>query len=113
MHVDDMAKACIHLMELDKSKYEFCLAMKKGSSHINIGTGQGITIQDLAVQIAEITGYKGRIVFDDSKPDGAPAKVLDIKILLKSGFKPNLSLQDGLIHTYDWYLRNLNSLRGQ
>ena len=111
MHVDEMAKACIHLMELEKHEYELCLESTNGSFHVNIGTGLGITIKDLALQISEIVGFKGKIIFDENKPDGAPIKILDINILQESGFKSNLSLQDGLKNTYDWYLKNINNLR--
>lgn len=97
MHVDDMAEACILVMEkLDAPK----LYDDLGLTHINIGVGEDITILELGRLIAKITGYTGKILFDTSKPDGTPRKIMDNSRLRKLGFKPRISLEEGLAQTY-------------
>jgi GDP-L-fucose synthase len=97
MHVDDMAEACILVMEkLDAPK----LYDDLGLTHINIGVGEDITILELGQLIAKITGYTGKILFDTSKPDGTPRKIMDNSRLRKLGFKPRISLEEGLAQTY-------------
>ncbi|HNQ82939.1 MAG TPA: GDP-L-fucose synthase [Bacteroidales bacterium] len=97
MHVDDMARACILVMEkLDAPK----LYDDLGLTHINIGVGEDITILELGRLIAKITGYTGKILFDTSKPDGTPRKIMDNSRLRKLGFKPRISLEEGLAQTY-------------
>lgn len=93
LYVDDMAEACVFLME----NYD-------GVEHINIGTGQEISIQNLAELIKRIVDYKGEIVFDPSMPDGTPRKLLDISKLSKLGWRPKTSLEEGLKITYDSYI---------
>jgi GDP-L-fucose synthase len=85
MHVDDMAEAAVYLME-----------NREDSEFINVGTGVDISIKDLAGMIAQKTGYKGKINWDTSKPDGMPRKCLDITRLLKAGFKPSITLEQGV-----------------
>ncbi len=99
LHVDDMADACIYLMENhDASDI---------GEFINIGAGKDLTIRDLAELIKEVIGYDGEIVFDTSKPDGTPRKLLDVSKLTKLGWKAKINLRDGISRTYDWYKQNL------
>ena len=109
LHVKDMASACIHVMNLDKDRYkDSTLPM---SSHINIGSGKDHTIKRLAEIISKVVGYDGKLVFDTSKPDGTPRKLLDISRITSFGWKSNISLEDGLKDTYKWYLENYEILR--
>jgi len=101
MHVDDMAAACIHLMEnLDAWK----LYDELGLTHVNIGTGEEISIGALAKTIADIIGYKGKINYDPSKPDGTPRKLLDVTLLENLGFKNHITLVEGIKQVYDCYI---------
>ncbi|MBB3063179.1 GDP-L-fucose synthase [Microbulbifer rhizosphaerae] len=106
LHVDDMAAACLHIMELKREAYKACTDPML--SHINVGTGVDCTIQELAELIARVVGYNGRLVFDASKPDGAPRKLLDVSRVRQLGWKASISLEDGLRDTYRWYLNNLD-----
>ena len=109
LHVDDMAAASLHVLELDKAVYDAsCSSM---CSHLNVGTGQDCTIRELAETMAEVVGFSGRIVFDASKPDGTPRKLLDVSKLSKLGWKAAISLREGLQNTYAWYLENMGRLR--
>lgn len=102
LHVDDMASASIYVMKLDKillDKY-----IDPMNSHINIGAGNDISIKDLTIIIASIVGYQGEIRWDKSKPDGPPRKLLDCKLIENLGWKPSISLIDGLKSTYKWFL---------
>ena len=100
MHVDDLASACVHLMEHYDSP-----------EIVNIGTGEDISIADLARKIQALVGYEGRLEFDPSKPDGTPLRRLDISRLLATGWAPTIGLDEGLMQTYDWYVANLGHLR--
>ena len=102
MYVDDMAKACIHILNNISAGEIY----SQGISQINIGTGEDISIKELAYKIAETVGYVGEIKFNPSKPDGTPRKLLDISRLNKLGFKNQTDLSTGLKLTYDWYLKN-------
>ena len=108
LYVDDMAKACVHIMNLEKSKYdEYTLPM---CSHINVGSGIDLTIKELAETIKEVVDYKGKINFDSTKPDGTPRKFLDSKKINSLNFKSETSLRDGLIKTYkDFKKLNANT----
>ena len=101
LHVDDMAAACVHLMQLEIETYESLTT--RHCSHVNVGFGEDITISDLARLIARVTKYKGEILFDRTKPDGTPQKLLDISRIKKSGWQPRVSLSDGLRQTYCQY----------
>lgn len=92
MHVRDLATAVIVAVE----KYD-------SSLHLNIGTGQELSILDLANKIAELTGYKGKIVLDPTKPDGTPRKVLDVTRISALGWRPTITLENGLASTIHWY----------
>ncbi|MFS6815400.1 GDP-L-fucose synthase [Citrobacter meridianamericanus] len=110
LHVDDMAAACIHVMELAQEVWqEYTQPML---SHINVGTGADCTIRELAQTIAQVVGYKGRVVFDASKPDGTPRKLLDVTRLHQLGWYHEISLETGLASTYQWFLENQQRYRG-
>ncbi|MDV4150308.1 GDP-L-fucose synthase [Clostridium sp. AL.422] len=96
LYSEDMADACIYLMK----NYE-------GNDFFNIGTGKEITIKGLAELIKEVVGYEGEIVFDASKPDGTPRKLLDVSRLESQGWKYNMELKDGIKEAYKWYLENV------
>ncbi len=110
LHVDDMAAASIHVMEL---AHEVWLENTQPMlSHINVGTGVDCTIRELAQTIAKVVGYKGRVVFDASKPDGTPRKLLDVTRLHQLGWYHEISLEAGLASTYQWFLENQDRFRG-
>jgi len=103
MYVDDMARACIHVLDNISAKDIY----SQGICQINIGIGEDISIKELAYKIAETVGYTGEIRFDQSKPDGTPRKLLDITRLKELGFKSQTDLTTGLKITYDWFLKNI------
>jgi len=106
LHVDDMAKGCLMVMDLRQKEYH---AMTDPFlSHINLGTGKDITIKDLAGIIKEITGFKGRIDFNSEIPDGTPRKCLDTKLMERIGFSPTIGLQHGIEQTYSWFIKHLS-----
>ena len=100
LHVDDLAEAALFLME-NYNREEI----------VNVGEGKEISIQELAGLIKEITGYQGEIVFDSSKPDGTPRKLLDISRVEKLGWTPKISLREGIESTYKWFLENIHDIR--
>ncbi len=104
LHVDDMAAACIHVMQLDQAIYQNHVS--EMCSHINVGTGVDCTIRELAETIAKITGFTGQLVFDSSKPDGTPRKLLDVSRLKALGWQADISLEEGLADAYQWYVSN-------
>tara|TARA_Y100000389_G_scaffold199156_1_gene237010 strand:- start:2498 stop:3457 length:960 start_codon:yes stop_codon:yes gene_type:complete len=103
LHVDDMAKACIHVMNIDQRDYN--QHTSETSSHINIGSSEDLTIRKLAEIISDIIGFDGEIKFDSSKPDGTPRKLLDCQLIHKLGFSPKINLTEGLYKTYQDYVR--------
>jgi len=104
LYVDDMAEASIFVLGLDRSIYQ--KNTREMLSHINIGTGVDITTRELAQAIKHVVGFKGRIVFDTSKPDGAPRKLTDVSRLSKMGWNYNVDLTEGIEKTYRWYLEH-------
>jgi GDP-L-fucose synthase len=98
LYVDDMAAACVHVMNLDHATY--ARYTDPMHSHINVGTGQDVTIADLARLVGEVVGYRGRIGFDTSKPDGTPRKLLDVSKLTQLGWQASMPLPEGLRHAY-------------
>ena len=105
MWSEDMANACIHVMQnVDFSDLIHSTEIR--NTHINIGTGEEISIADLAILIAEVVGYKGAFHFDSSKPDGTMRKLTDVTKLHSLGFKHAVSLRDGIERVYKWYLEN-------
>lgn len=109
LYVDDMASACLHVMNLPKEVYgEHVLPM---SSHINVGTGKDCTIRELANTIARAVGYRGDILWDTSKPDGTPRKLLDVGLLKRLGWQYSVELDEGIERTYQWFLQNQEKFR--
>jgi GDP-L-fucose synthase len=104
LHVDDMAAASIYVMNLDKETYQS--QTKPMLSHINVGTGQDLTIKQLAETIAKVTNYQGTIEFDTTKPDGPPRKLMDSTRLNKLGWQQKIDLEEGLITAYKDYKEN-------
>ena len=102
LHVDDMAAASIHLMNLDSDLYE--QHTQPMLSHINVGYGSDISIAELAVLIGQTVGYKGRITYDSSKPDGTPRKLMDSSRLNALGWKAHITLEEGLVSAYKDFL---------
>ncbi|ARB94113.1 GDP-L-fucose synthase [Legionella longbeachae] len=109
LHVDDVAKACIFVMNLEKEKYQRFTEPRL--SHINIGTGKDCSIKDLAEIIAQITDFKGNLIFDKSKPDGPPRKLLDISRIQALGWQASINLEEGLEKTYKWFVAHENNYR--
>lgn len=109
LHVDDMAAASIHVMNLDKKKYDSNTIPML--SHINIGSGIDYSIKELANIISNVIGYKGKIKFDLSKPDGTQRKLLDVTKINNLGWSSKISLESGLRSTYLWYKENIKKLR--
>ncbi len=109
MHVDDLAAACIHVMQIEKDL--FWKNLNPRLSHINIGTGEDHTIRELADLIKNIVNYEGDVLFDTTKPDGTPRKLLDNGLIKRLGWKSKISLEEGIKSTYEWYKENFDSLR--
>ena len=103
LHVDDMAEASLFVLDLPRDAY--AAQMHPMQIHINVGTGRDISIAALAQMVAEVTGFKGRLVFDTSKPDGTMRKLIDVSRLAEMGWRARIDLKDGLRETYDWFLR--------
>jgi GDP-L-fucose synthase len=100
LHVDDLASAAVFLMEhYDEPQI------------VNVGTGEDVTIRELAEIIARATGFEGKLVFDTSKPDGTPRKLLDVERLNRLGWRYSIGLEQGVRSTYEWFLKNADSAR--
>lgn len=104
LYVDDMAAACLHIMSLDKAIYD--QQTQPMLSHINVGFGGDISISDAAITIAQVVGYHGQITFDTSRPDGTPRKLMDSTRLNRLGWKPQVSLRQGLELAYQDFMEN-------
>ena len=104
LSIDDMAAACVHVMNLDKATYSAHTFPMQ--SHINVGSGEDITIKELALTIAKVIGYEGAIEFDPTKPDGTPRKLMDSTRLNNLGWKASVSLEEGLRLAYNDFLKN-------
>jgi GDP-L-fucose synthase len=102
LYVDDMAEACLHVMELSSEAYS--RNTQPMLSHVNIGTGEDLSIHDLATTISDIVGYQGRISFDTTKPDGTPRKLMDVGRLHSLGWRANIGLREGLALAYADFL---------
>ncbi|GCB01221.1 GDP-L-fucose synthase [Mycolicibacterium sp. NCC-Tsukiji] len=100
LHVDDMASACLHLLE----NYD-------GAQQVNIGTGQDCTIAEIAAVVAETVGYTGETHWDTTKPDGTPQKLLDVGLLRDTGWTSKIGLRSGIASTVEWYRSHLQELR--
>jgi GDP-L-fucose synthase len=101
LHVDDMAAACLHLLE----HYD-------GPQQVNVGTGEDLTIREIAALVADVVGYLGETAWDDSKPDGMPQKLLDVSTLRDAGWTASIGLRYGLSSTVEWYRHHRGDLRG-
>lgn len=104
LHVDDLARAGIHFMNLSAEKY--WSAVDARCTHVNIGTGKDISIAELATLIAGITGFDGRIEYDKSKPDGTPRKLLDVSLARSMGWEATIGLEEGIRQVYEWMVRS-------
>ncbi|RVT46925.1 GDP-L-fucose synthase [Rheinheimera sediminis] len=109
LYVDDMAAASIFVMELDKSTYDKHTSAML--SHINVGTGLDCTIKELTETVAKVVGYTGNIVWDTTKPDGAPRKLMNVDRLKELGWQYSVDLESGLESTYEWFLDNQEVFR--
>jgi GDP-L-fucose synthase len=101
LHVDDMAAACLHLLE----HYD-------GDEHVNVGAGTDVSIAELASTVAKVVGYDGPIEWDTSKPDGTPRKLLDVTKLTELGWTASIPLDEGIAGTYQWFLHQHGHVRG-
>lgn len=104
LYVDDMAAASVFVMELDKLSYD--QHTKPMQSHINVGYGTDVTIKELASIISETVGYKGRIIFDSTRPDGAPRKLMNSSRLQQMGWQAKVNLREGLAITYQNFIQS-------
>jgi len=102
LYVDDMAQASLFVLELDEQAYKD--NTQPMLSHINIGTGTDVTIREMAETMKKVVGFKGKLTFDTTKPDGAPRKLIDVSRMSNMGWNYSVSLKNGLIKTYEWYL---------
>ena len=109
LHVDDMASAALHVMNLDIKAYQQHTTPML--SHLNVGTGIDCSIKELTETIREVVGFNGYISWDITKPDGAPRKLMNSNKLASLGWRPSLTLKDGLVDAYRWYLANLSVAR--
>ncbi|MGW8812456.1 GDP-L-fucose synthase family protein [Gordonia terrae] len=100
LHVDDMAAACLHLLE----NYD-------GPRQVNVGTGKDNSLREIAEVVSGLVGFDGETKWDHSKPDGTPQKLLDVSTLRESGWEPTLGLEEGIARTIDWYRENIDALR--
>ncbi len=100
LYIDDLANAAIYLMQ----NYN-------GNLPVNIGTGQDLSIEELAQKIKQVVGFAGEIIFDNSKPDGTPRKLVDVSCINQLGWHASVDLETGLKKTFNWYLDNLDSIR--
>ncbi|MCG3733175.1 GDP-L-fucose synthase [Vibrio cincinnatiensis] len=109
LYVDDMAAASVHVMELDNETYQ--AHTEPMLSHINVGTGVDCTIREMAETMAKVVGFEGNVVFDSTKPDGTPRKLMDVSRLAALGWRYQVNLEQGLTKTYQWFLANQDSFR--
>jgi GDP-L-fucose synthase len=100
LHVDDMAAACLHLLE----HYD-------GPSQVNVGTGSDVTIKEIADTVARVVGFTGVTKWDDTKPDGTPQKLLDVSKLADAGWTAQIGLEEGLRSTVQWYRDHVDTIR--
>ena len=110
LYADDMADACVFVMNLTTETYQ--QETQPMLSHVNVGTGQDCSINVLARTIASVVGYQGKIVWDATKPDGTPRKLMDVSRLEHLGWVSRIGLEEGLERTYAWVLKNEQSFRG-
>lgn len=109
LHVDDMAEASLFVLNLDAASY--AANTEPMLSHINVGTGVDVTIAELARVIADVTGFRGHIGFDSTKPDGTPRKLMDVSRLGRMGWRAKTDLTTGIVETYRWFLDQASGFR--
>lgn len=109
LHVDDMAEASMFVLTLDRETY--AANTDPMLSHINVGTGTDVSIFELAQMVAKVTGFTGNTLTDPSKPDGTMRKLMDVSRLARMGWNAQISLEQGLSETYDWFLKNAENIR--
>ncbi len=109
LHVDDMADACVFVMDLPLSDYQ--AHTQPMSSHINVGVGDDVSIAELVERVRRVVGFDGEIHYDRSKPDGTPRKLLDVSRLAGMGWRARIGLDEGLERTYAWFLDHQAELR--
>lgn len=109
LHVDDMAAACLHVMNLAPEVYQ--AHTQPMLSHINVGTGMDCSIAELAQTMKKVVGFAGALKFDSSKPDGTPRKLMDVSRLKALGWQYSVALEDGLRSTYEWFLQHQDKAR--
>jgi GDP-L-fucose synthase len=110
LHVDEMAAASVHVMNLTRETWQ--AHTQPMLSHLNVGTGVDCSIRELAEAVARVTGYHGRLVWDATKPDGAPRKLMDVSRLAALGWRATISLEEGLGDTYAWFRAHAAHVRG-
>lgn len=109
LYVDDMAEGCLHLMKMtDKTIHKELLSYPK-PCFVNLGTGEDITIRELAETVQRVVGFTGRLEFDSSKPDGTPRKLQDVSRMHSLGWRHTVELEEGIRRTYTWYLGQLGT----
>lgn len=106
LHLDDLADASLFLMNLSDEVFSSLLTIHSSPALINVGTGEEVSIRELALLIKEVTGFDGELAFDTSKPDGMPRKLADVSRLHALGWYHKIGLEEGLRMTYEWYLEN-------
>jgi GDP-L-fucose synthase len=109
LHVDDMAAASVHVMNVDYEIYQSKINPRL--SHINVGAGQEISIKQLTESISELVGFQGEIIWDAEKPDGAPRKLMDSSRAFDLGWQPRHDLESGLNDAYKWFIANIENVR--
>ena len=109
LHVDDLADAVVHLQNISQQRYAG--ETQPMQSHINVGTGTDVTIRELATTLTKVVGYTGQVVFDTSKPDGTPRKLLNVSRLQRLGWQAKKGLEEGLNDTYRWFQASQIELR--
>jgi GDP-L-fucose synthase len=107
LYVDDMAAGCLHLMELADEQIAPELLSYPKPCFVNLGTGEDVTIRELAETVRTVVGYTGRVVFDPLKPDGTPRKLQDVSRIHNLGWKHSINLEQGIRKTYEWFVGNL------
>lgn len=106
LHVDDMADGCVHLISMEDEAFDRHLINYPSPCFVNVGTGKDCTIEELALLVKRVVGFEGKIAFDKGKPDGTPRKLLDVSSLASLGWQPKISLEKGIMDSYQWYLQN-------
>lgn len=111
LHVDDMADACVFLMNLSDDKIADHFTHYPEPTFVNLGTGKDVTIRELAETVREVVGFEGKLRFDTGKPDGTPRKLLDVSRLKGLGWQARIGLHEGVESSYRWFLAHLKEIR--